>query len=601
MELIKDIMTSGEHALDWYTLGLGLAFTLAIGLYYFLKNRSHSLLSYIPNIWTSLGILGTFISIVYALGDVNWNASGVVNIGELVKRIVPAFETSIIGIIGAIITSIVIKIVFAQEEAEYEKINAEKIKEDITPEQTLYHILKGVKTTNSTLNGITTKITEGILDEVNKVLSEKLVQISDSHSAELTRIFGEEKDTLAELSNAVIASIDKMTKGSVEALQSYKTDNLNAIKGIGDQFSTEMLTLSQLFSESITSIKDETVTSVGNMVTSVKTSAEDLAAQFTTSITTVKDSTAEDISAYQEEVTNSVQSLATQFTTSIGDIKTKTVAAIEASMDTQSKSLVNKLTETTDTLINKINDLKAELVTASISTHKSILDGVAAQAKEAVDSFNDGIGKQTTALEKLTSDYVKRIGELAKEFGDNTEATQSILNDLLNQMKTNAGDDVSKIKAVMSSLVQDGAESLKSGIDTNVKTLDGLTTNLSKTLTPLVGAIGSSYKEYDMTFKAAEKILKKLEDAETKLSEVLSSFDTSSTEVQEIYDKLQKIGEANRALNYRINELHRAFETAGKPLPKKCPNCGAEVENPMAQFCGKCGHDLYQEVPKNKK
>lgn len=567
--------------------------------YYPKKREARNVLSYLPNIWTSLGILGTFIAIVFALGTIkNWNS---LNIGELVSKIVPAFVTSIIGIFGAIYTSLRIKHIFAKEDAAYEADNRKKIKEDISPEQMLYQLLSYSKDSNTEIKGITTKITEGILDEVNQVLSEKLVHIADSHSAELMRIFGQEKETLSALTNAVIASIDKMKKGSVEALQSYKTDNLNAIKGIGDQFSSEMLTLSQLFSESITSIKDETVTSVGNMATSVKTSAEDLAAQFSTSITTVKDSTAEDISAYQEEVTNSVQSLATRFTTSIGDIKTKTVAAIEASMDTQSKSLVNKLTETTDTLINKINNLKAELVTASISTHKSILDGVSAQTKEAVDSFNDGIGKQTTALEILTSDYVKRIGELAKEFGDNTEATQSILNDLLNQMKTNAGDDVSKIKAAMSSLVQDGAESLKSGIDTNVKTLDGLTTNLSKTLTPLVGVIGSSYKEYDKTFKAAERILKKLEDAETNLSEVLSSFDKSSTEVQEIYDKLQKIGEANRALNYRINELHRAFATVGKPLPAKCPNCGAEVENPMAQFCGKCGHDLYQEVQKSKK
>lgn len=576
-------------------LVLGVVATVYYLHVYYPKQRgSRTVLTYLPNIWTSLGILGTFIAIVFALGSIqNWN---ILHIGELVSKIVPAFVTSIIGIFGAIYTSLRIKHIFAKEDAAYDAENREKIKEDISPEQMLYQLLSYSKDSNSEIKGITTKITEGILDEVNHALSEKLVQIADSHSAELTRIFGQEKNTLTELSSAVITSIDRMTKGSIEALQVYKTDNLNAIRGIGNQITSEISSLSQLFTESITTIKNDMVTSVGDLTGNVKSSTEELSSQFTASIASIKEHTTEDIATYQQDVVNSVQELAAQFTTSIGDIKTKTIAAIETSMDTQSKSLVGKITDTTDTLINKINDLKAELVTASISTHKSILDGVSAQTKEAVDTFNDGIGKQTTALEKLTSEYVKKVGNLAKEFGDNTEATQSILNTLLSQMKANASDNVSTIKAAMSALVQDGADSLKSGIDTNISTLEGLTTNLSKTLTPLVGVIGSTYKEYDKTFKAAERILKKLEDAETKLAEVLSSFDKSNSDVQEIYDKLQKIGEANRALNYRINELHRAFETAGKPLPTKCPNCGAEVENPMAQFCGKCGHDLFQIV-----
>lgn len=564
---IDSILDPQKHGLDWITLTLGLITTIAFFLSY-RKNHSRTLLSYVPNVWTSLGILGTFISIVYALGKIKWGDIGLNDIGTLVNRIVPAFETSIIGITGAIITSIIIKFVYAKEDSNYEKHNKEMIKNGLTPEQTLYQILNSVKTTNSTLNGITKKITEGVLEEVNQVLSEKLVQIADTHSAELTRIFNQEKDTLNSLSNEVITTIDNITKSSISALQNSQTEHAKKITEISDNLSSGMETLSMLITADITSIKE---------------------------------STQEDISSYKDQLNTAIQGLTNKFASSIDDIKNQTITAIGTSMDKQSTALVAKVTDTTDSLIEKINGMQAELVTASISTHKSIIEGVSAQTKEVVDSFNDCISKQATALDKLTSDYVKRIGDIAKEFGDNTEATQSILNDLLNQMKTNAGDDVSKIKAAMSSLVQDGVESLKAGIDTNTKTLDGLTTDLSKTLTPLVGVIGSSYKDYDKTFKTAERILKKLEDAETKLSDVLSSFDKSGTEVQEIYDKLQKISDANRALNYRINELHRAFETAGKPLPTKCPNCGAEVENPMAQFCGKCGHDLYQEVPKNKK
>lgn len=80
------------------------------------------MLNYIPTVWTSLGILGTFVTIVYVLGDgtMVWS-----DINEMVKRISPAFETSIIGIIGAILTSIIAKMIYAKEDkddvANYQK------------------------------------------------------------------------------------------------------------------------------------------------------------------------------------------------------------------------------------------------------------------------------------------------------------------------------------------------------------------------------------------------------------------------------------------------------------------------------------------------
>lgn len=558
---IDSILDPQKHGLDWIMLALGLITTIVFFLSY-RKNHSRTLLSYVPNVWTSLGILGTFISIVYALGKIKWGDIGLNDIGTLVNRIVPAFETSIIGITGAIITSIIIKFVYAKEDSDYEKLNKETIKNGLTPEQTLYQILTSVKTTNSTLNGITKKITEGVLDEVNKVLSEKLVQIADTHTAELTRIFNQEKETLNGLSNEVITAIDSMTKSSINALQISQSEHVKKISEISDNVSSGMEALSR---------------------------------QITADVTSVKESTQEDITEYKDQINTAIQGLANKFTSSIEDIKTQTVTAIGTSMDAQSTALVGRITDTTDTLIAKINDMQSEMVTASISTHKSILDGVAAQTKDAVDAFNEGIGEQTTALNNVTKDYIQKIAALAKEFGDSTKSTQTILNSLLDQMKTNAGNDVSTISAAMTAVVQSSADTLKTGIESNITTLSGLTTELSKTLTPLVGSIGTSYKDYAKTFKSAESILKKLEDAETRLTTILGTFTKDSAEVRKIYDTLMSISEDNRTLNYRLNELRIAYETSGKPMPEKCPHCGAEVSDPAARFCGKCGHSLYEE------
>ncbi len=530
-------------------LVLGVAASIFFLHHYPRKPESRPVLSYLPNIWTSLGILGTFLAIVIALGDIDdWES---LSIGDLVSKIVPAFVTSIIGIIGAIYSSLRIKHIFAEEDAAYEANNRKTIQEDLSPEQTLYQVLGNARSINAKMDGITGRIVEGVLEEVSRSLTEKLISIADTHSEELTKIFNKEKETLTGLSNLIIASIDNSSKTAVEALQEYQRSNLESVEDIEEQATSQLGALKT------------------DALNAFTTLYEDLRAE--------------------------VDSMSSQFVTSIVDIKTNTVSAIESSMETQSRMIVEKVTETTDSLVSKIEDMQADVAKASMNTQQSILNGVAAQTKDVVDSFNEGIERQTVALETLTEDYVRKIGNIAKEFGDNTDSTQRVVSSLLQQMQENAANDVSLIKTAMGEMVQKGADDLQAGIDASITALNGLTTNLTQSLAPLVGSFQSSYEQYDKTFKDAERILKELEKAETGLSKVLKSFDKDSSKVQMIYDKLERISEANRTLNFRLHELRHAFESSGKPLPTKCPSCGAEVENPLAEFCGKCGHHLFEE------
>ena len=367
-----------------------------------------------------------------------------------------------------------------------------------------------------------------------------MVAIADTHAAALEDIFAKEKETLNEQCNAIITSFERTADSFAQTLADYQKKQADHIKNMGEQ----------------------TVSSLNDVSSDVRSSSE---------------------------------AMVTQFKTSIEDIKTKTIAAIESGMETQAQGIISMVKDTTETLINKIKDMQADVVKASTSTQQSIIDGIKAQTKEAVDAFKEGIGEQTAALDKLTKEYIEKVSDLAKEFGVNTQSTQTILDSLLEQMKTNAGNDVATISAAMSSTVQESAEKLKSGIDENITTLNGLTGNLSKTLTPLVASIGTSYKDYAKTFKSAENILKKLEDAESKLSAILSTFNTDSEDVKKVYESLLNISEQNRTLNYRLNELRLAYEASGKPLPEKCPHCGAEVSDPAARYCGKCGGSLFDE------
>ena len=134
-----------ENYLNESVFILGLVMTVAFIVVYYTKLKSKQLLNYLPNVWTSLGILGTFIAIVYSLNDLQEQSktqenkldeyiieptnqiislddsqrddkkNTEIDVYKLIEDIAPAFITSIIGILGAILTSILIKIIYAIE------------------------------------------------------------------------------------------------------------------------------------------------------------------------------------------------------------------------------------------------------------------------------------------------------------------------------------------------------------------------------------------------------------------------------------------------------------------------------------------------------
>lgn len=79
------------------------------------KTLSRPLLTTLPGVFTSLGLLGTFISICVTLDGYSLNNP--LNIGELVGSLTPAFTTSIWGLVLALSITVWTKYVFASEEA----------------------------------------------------------------------------------------------------------------------------------------------------------------------------------------------------------------------------------------------------------------------------------------------------------------------------------------------------------------------------------------------------------------------------------------------------------------------------------------------------
>ncbi|MCC8089540.1 MAG: hypothetical protein LIO79_09835 [Rikenellaceae bacterium] len=126
------------------------------------RTQSRQLLTSLPGFWTSLGIFCTFAAICISLDGLNIenpeirvgqtvseikSSGNNIDINGIITSMIPAFSTSIWGIIGALLCTIGAKIIFAKEDKEEAanlcKSPEEYIKATSITLETLCQIVKG--------------------------------------------------------------------------------------------------------------------------------------------------------------------------------------------------------------------------------------------------------------------------------------------------------------------------------------------------------------------------------------------------------------------------------------------------------------------------
>lgn len=274
-----------DSILNTSVLVLGLISTLVFLVLYFTKLKSKQLLNYLPNVWTSLGILGTFIAIVYSLEDLQNSSSGnEINVIRLIEDIAPAFITSIIGICGAIITSIAIKIIYAIEEKKEERIYTDTVGGNISPELMLNRINRSIeKLINVTtlqesniksfldnymlqLDAFYNKIFESNKEQVhtlsdeyvhsvaqvlavtNEEINKRIDTLLLSHSESIQEYLRTEQSKLDEVASDIKAflkdvpeSVDEMKVDMIDALRNAIIEKYNQLLEGNDAFTNQLL------------------------------------------------------------------------------------------------------------------------------------------------------------------------------------------------------------------------------------------------------------------------------------------------------------------------------------------------------------------------
>lgn len=275
MEVVAEPSFWVKHLFDILTIGIGLAFTIALYIWAFSK-KSHQLRMYIPTIWTSLGILFTFISIYNGLTDkelLTDVSKG--QIENLIGRIIPAFSTSIIGIIGAIICSIINKGLLASVEddgtATFNRLRRQlNEKKQLrfgnehsadSPELLLFEIISAVNQEGKSIEDILAKnqtSTTGKSDEIYRNIDGLLNKLNNNTNKAITDSFLESLDSIQQEFSGLKTKLEDLTGETHTALN-------NAMKEQGKSFKDEIVATRASFVNTLQQQNETLVEQLGKL------------------------------------------------------------------------------------------------------------------------------------------------------------------------------------------------------------------------------------------------------------------------------------------------------------------------------------------------
>lgn len=251
------------------------------------KTKSRPLLTSLPGIFTSLGLLGTFLSIVISLGDIKASDFSVngqsVSEGSLVKNVtpseiteealdmengvreaarmskqppsntdktieiisglVPAFTSSIFGLIMAFIATVITKWIFSKEDALIDGKTSKT-----TPEESLYNIYVILSNFENKMNGIFGHIESSIATQVDSIGSkqmeraeEMLTQISENLADVTKEILASQKSSVEGLVNETNSQLKDMASSIASQyalIQKNANDNIASMTALKEQYAT---------------------------------------------------------------------------------------------------------------------------------------------------------------------------------------------------------------------------------------------------------------------------------------------------------------------------------------------------------------------------
>lgn len=371
------------------------------------KFHSRQLLNSIPTIWTSLGIFGTFCAICISL-----NAFAAVEdetvkdmslITRLIGNLVPAFSTSIYGIVGAVITTIINKLRYqAEEVAEFEQLDSpeKNIKSIVTllkSQQELSRIYNEELTTNIlSQSDILKRFVDDFVDRMDVIfkkmetsIEQQVQTFGNSQFEQSRKVLEEMTQKMSEVSSGLIEQQKENIKASIDTTQKQLDEISTSLTSMIDNVSATS-------SSAIQALTDQQNEKLSLLVQNQEVLSNKLF---------------EESARSNEQLQKNMQELGEQYAASC-------------------EEMLNKATEQNEQVAKQLNDSLSDVVSQISESVSAECKGLADAISNIVDQLGDSYEFIDEHIAQIKSDYEQATlayRDAVQNAHDNNEVVESAI------------------------------------------------------------------------------------------------------------------------------------------------------------------------------
>lgn len=506
--------------------------------WYFFKQyketKSRPLLNSLPGVFTSLGLLGTFVSICASLYDIGDNVNvGVDNTGktlkevaaassqnldiiEIISELIPAFTSSIVGLICALAATVWAKWLFAKEEA----VDNERML-NRTPED----YIKDIAVNSQILSSM-----EYLLKQVNHQ-QEKLVTLQElqeekykEYNENLNSNIQHQNEILKEFIDGFVNRMDDIFKQMHDAIEQQ-------VKNFGEEQFTKTSELLATITQNLSNISTD-------IISQQKTSVESMMAK-----------TNEEIGGISTTVSTVLGNLTTSLQVALerlGTQQTDKLQGITSSVENTLSTLATSLSGSLENLGNQQN----ERLSGIISNYDGLATKLSEQNTAFAEKINAQLNDEFAKVQQHNADSLKQMTEMQSTYKDLTSniltnavaMNEKSVTNLRESLGSFIGDIQSSLSTqctVLGKSISDNVESLNKAYSFIESLVAEIKQNYDQAVLAYGDAVNVAHRTNESSEKAIAATSKSLESVE-ETNKMIESVLTILTERQENIENLTK-------------------------------------------------------------
>lgn len=381
---LADVLT-GEGV---FIISLVIALIFAC-IYYF--NKSRQLLNSLPGLFTSLGLLGTFVAICNSLGNINEDT---LEIDVIIRNLVPAFTSSIAGLISAFFATAACKIWYSFEDKRIDKKVEMK-----TPEECLYDISVQSEKNNQQLYCISQQLVEQ--GENNKSYNDRLNATISQQSAILEKFINDFVKRMDDIFTKMHGQIEQNIKDFGEEQFKKCADTLEVLTQKLSTLSTGLLNEQKInVQQMITGTNNELRTVSANVTQNMNT----LCTQISDVLQSLQNSQNERLTALISNYDN----LSTKLTSQNTDFAEKLTLQLNEEYAKIQKHNTDSLQQMVD-LRESYKEVNEKMLSNTTEMNKTLTSELRTSLTDFITNLQSSVVTEVEALNKSISDNVKEL------------------------------------------------------------------------------------------------------------------------------------------------------------------------------------------------